>query len=202
VVVTISSQYGAGAVSIGSRLAQRLGYRLVDRQLPVVVSKRLRVPRADVEASEDPGNTMGERFLQTLELGTPEMAAATLDPPFDRELLEGVQRAVRDYAQRGNVIILGRAAGLILGPSPSVLRVYLHAPIDARIAHVVETMGVARDVAAREVERIDKARRAYLKDWYGATLGDPENVELSLDTSAYSLDGAVEIVAASVGART
>ena len=58
-IVTISNEYGAGAVGIAKRVADELGYELVDQQLPVVVAKRLHIPLEDVEADEDTGADAG-----------------------------------------------------------------------------------------------------------------------------------------------
>jgi len=40
-IVTVSNQYGAGALAVARQAAGELGYRLIDQELPVVVAKRL-----------------------------------------------------------------------------------------------------------------------------------------------------------------
>jgi len=181
--VTISNQYGSGALDIAQRVAETLGYEYVDRQLPVVVAKRLRVTPETVEANEDTTITLGERILTGLERATPELAQASAVEPFDRELLHAVQEAVREYAARDRVVIVGRGASAILGCQPGVLRVFIHAPRDWRIEHVVESMRCARGIAEAELDRIDRARSAYIRQWYGLTFGDLRNYDLCVDAS-------------------
>lgn len=197
VIVTVSNEYGSGALEVAKQVAEALGYEYVDRQLPVVVAKRLRVRPEAVEANEDASPTLGERFLTGLERATPELAAGSTIEPFDEELLRAVQNAVREYAAHGNVVIVGRGASATLGARSDVLRVFIYAPKEWRVAHIVETTGAHREVAQAEVERIDRARSAYLRDWYGLQFGDLRNYDLGIDASRFSpAQGAALIVAA------
>jgi cytidylate kinase len=186
VIVTISNQYGSGALEIAERVAAELGYAYVDRQLPVVVAKRLRVRPDAVEANENAAPTLGERFLTGLERATPELGAASAVEDFDEEVLRAVQEAVREYAERGDAVIVGRGAAAILGARPDVLRVFLHAPRDWRIAHICKSTGASRAVAESELDRVDRARTEYLRQWYGLAFGDPRNYDLCIDVSRFT----------------
>lgn len=200
-IVTISNEYGCGALAIAQRVAGELGYEYVDRQLPVVVAKRLSVSPEEVEASEDTGRTLGERWITSLELATPELAQASMTEDFDEEMLRAVQAAVREYASHGNVVLVGRGAAVILGERPDVLRVFMYAPRAWRIAHIEQSMGADRKTAEAEVDRVDRARAAYLRDWYGAAFGDPHAQDLCFDTSRLTAKDAAELIVTAVRAR-
>jgi CMP/dCMP kinase len=201
VIVTVSNQYGCGALSIAKRAADELGYEYVDRQLPVVVAKRLQVSPESIEANEDASPTLGERLLVSLERATPELAQASTVEPFDEELLHAVQDAVREYASHGNVVIVGRGAAVILGARSDVLRVFMHAPREWRIERIVRTLHVDRKTAQAEVDRVDKARGAYLRDWYGVPFGDPSLSDLSIDTSHFDEAQCASVIVDAVHAR-
>jgi CMP/dCMP kinase len=202
VIVTFSNEYGAGALSIAKRVAGELGYEYADRQLPVVVAKRLSISPEEVEANEDTGRTLGERLLTGLERGTPELAESSTAEPFDAELLRAVQDAVREYASHGDVTIVGRGAGMILGARPDVLRIFVHAPRAWRIERIVEAAGTDAKTAADEIDRIDRARSAYLRDWYGSTFGDPRNYDLCIDASSLGIARSAAAIVAAVRARS
>lgn len=200
-IVTISNEYGCGALAIAQRVAAELGYEYVDRQLPVVVAKRLSVSPEEVEASEDTGRTLGERWITSLERATPELAQASMAEDFDEEMLRAVQAAVREYASHGNVVLVGRGAAVILGERPDVLRVFMYAPRPWRISHIEQSMGVDRKTAEAEVDRVDRARAAYLRDWYGAAFGDPHAQDLCIDTSRLTENEASLLIVTAVRAR-
>jgi CMP/dCMP kinase len=202
VVVTISNQYGSGALAVAERAARALGYRYVDRQLPVVVAKRLHITPEAVEASEDSRRTLGERLVDSLERATPETAEASAAEPLDEELLAAVAAAVREYAAKGNCVIVGRGAFAILGARPDVLRVFMHAPREWRVAHAMETTHVPRDLAEGEIDRVDRARIAYIRQWYGLTFGDPQNYDLCIDSSRLDAAQSAATIVAAVQART
>lgn len=197
-VVTISNEYGSRGVAIAQIVARNLGYTLVDEQLPVVVAKRLAVAPDDVEAVEDVRGGVFERFLATLETSTPELAPGTMTPSFDRECLMELQRAVREAAAPGNCVIVGRGASAILYPLPGLLRVFLHAGQSVRIAHVMESLKIDLRAATREVERIDKARHAYMQRWYNQRWGAPEHYDLSLNTAHFGIDGCAALIESAI----
>jgi cytidylate kinase len=201
VIVTISNQYGSGALAVAARAARALGYRFVDRQLPVVVAKRLHITPEAVEASEDSRRTLGERLVDSLERATPETAQASAAEPLDEELLAAVAAAVREYAAKGSCVIVGRGAFAILGARPDVLRVFMRAPREWRVAHVMETTHVPRDLAEGEIDRVDRARTAYIRQWYGLSFGDPQNYDLCIDTSRLDAAQSAASIVAAVQAR-
>jgi cytidylate kinase len=201
VIVTISNQYGTGAVAVATRVAADLGYTLVDRQLPVVVSKRMRISRQTAQEAEESGRSLGSRLISSLELATPEVVSENFAETLDESIVREVQRAVRDYAARGNVVIVGRAAAAILGRREDTLRVYMFAPREWRIERIVTDLGADPKAAAAEVDRIDKARRAHLRDWYNVEMGSTALVDLAIDTSTFGAESSAALIVAAVHAR-
>lgn len=199
-IVTISNEYGTRALSVAKLVAAELGYEYVDKQLPVVVAKRLRVTLEEVEAAEDSARTIGERLLSGLEVATPEVLP-NLGETLDTAMLREVQNAVREYAAHGNVVLVGRGAGAILGRRDDVLRVFMHAPRELRIRTIAEAFEQEERAASAEVDRIDKARRAYLRDWYGVDFGSPALYDLSIDTSSFGVEGSAKLIVQAVRAR-
>jgi cytidylate kinase len=202
VIVTISNEYGSGAVAIAQRVARVLDYDYVDRQLPVVVATRLGITSEAVDASEDSQQTLGERLINSLERATPELAEASTADPIDEKVLAAVQSAVLEHASRGDCVIIGRGASAILGARADVLRVFMYAPRERRVTHVAERTGMPPQVAEVEVDRLDRARSAYVRQWYGQTFGDPRNYDLCLDTSRLDTAQSVAAIVAAVQARS
>ncbi|MBV8246441.1 MAG: cytidylate kinase-like family protein [Candidatus Eremiobacteraeota bacterium] len=200
-VVTISNLYGSGAIDIAQRAAGLLGYTVVDRELPVVVAKRLQTSPEAVEYREDRIRAFGERVMSGLEVGTPEMASASTSPTFDEECLREVQHAVREFAAMGNTIIIGRAAHAILGRSPRILRVLMYAPKAWRVERVMLAAGCDERTARTEIERIDKARATYVREHYDIDWLDRTNFDLSIDTSSLGEDCAAELIATAARGR-
>ncbi|HEY8296786.1 MAG TPA: cytidylate kinase-like family protein [Candidatus Baltobacteraceae bacterium] len=201
VIVTVSSQYGSGGLGAGRIVAQRLGYKFVDQQLPTVVAKRLGISREAVSAAESASASVAERVLRVLELGTPEVDASQGGPSFDEECAREVQQAVRDYAARGNCVIVGHGGSAILGRRPDVIRVYVYAPRDWRIHQIMSGHDVDEKTASDEVDRIDRRRGEYMRHYYEMEWGNPAHYDLALDTSTFGPDGAAALVVRAVELR-
>jgi cytidylate kinase len=201
VVVTISNLYGCGAVAVAQRVAAELEYELIDGQLPVVVAKRMQISPVQAHAVDETGRSLGARLLSSLELATPEVAVSGFGETFDEEYVREVQEAVREFAARGNVVIVGRAAGAILGRRQDVVRVFMYAPRDWRVERIMAELGLEQKAAASEVDRIDRARRAHLRDWYNVEMGSSAIVDLAIDTSTFGTQGSAKLVIDAVHAR-
>ena len=200
-IVTISNLYGCGARAIAQLAAADLGYEVIDRELPVVVAKRMQISDAQAQAADETGRSLGSRLLSSLELATPEITVTNFGQTFDDDYVREVQEAVREFAARGNVIIMGRAGGAILGRRPDLVRVFLYAPREWRIERLTVESGIDRKSAEAEVERIDRARSAHLRDWYRVEQGSQAIVDLAIDTSSFSAKDCANLIVTAVRAR-
>ena len=199
-IVTISRAYGASALAVARALAERLGYRLVDEQLPVVAATLLGTSAEIVETVAERPRRFGERVLEQLGGGVPELTQPPANDPVPAETREAIEAAVRAEAQAGDAVIVGRMASVILAGRPDVVRVFLHAPLAWRVARVVESLAVSEEAARAEIARIDEARRTYAREGYRVSWGDPRNYDLVLDVSRFGVDGGADVIVAAVRA--
>ena len=201
-IVTISRAYGAAGQAVSRAAAERLGYRLLDEELDVVVATRLGTSPDVVGSVGDRPRGFGERVMEQLGGGLPELAqpAASRDDDLIAERKRGIELAVREAAESGDVVIVGRMGGAILAARSDVLRVYVSAPLAWRIAHVAESLAVSEAKAKAEIARIDEARREYAREHYRVSWGDPRNYHLVIDTARFGAEGAGDVIAAAVRA--
>ncbi|MDQ2908576.1 MAG: cytidylate kinase-like family protein [Candidatus Eremiobacteraeota bacterium] len=201
-IVTISREYGAAGLAVADASAHALGYELLTDDVPKVVAARLGTSPEEVASRANAEATFGERMLASLDLGT---AATLADVPrgagdFDESVRREIERAIRERAARGDVVILGRYAGSVLGVRPDLLRVFLVAAPQWRIARLVDAFGWTPEVALGAIERIDAARRKLARDRYDLRWGDPHAYDLVVDVSRLSVDGAAALIAAAARA--
>ncbi len=199
-IVTISRMYGASALAVSRLVAEKLGYRLVDEQLPVVAAWRLGTSADVVQTLSERPRGFGERVMQGLSGGVPEAAQPPAEDDVPAETRRAIEEAVREEAEAGDAVIVGRMASMILRDRPGVLRVFLHAPLAWRVERVAESLGVDVAAARAEIARIDEARRTYAREGYRVTWGDPRNYDLVLDTSRFGAEGSAQIVVTAVHA--
>jgi cytidylate kinase len=182
-VVTLSASYGAGGSQVGPRLADRLGVAFVDRAIPTTVAERLLM-----------------RFAPAAQAFS---GAATPPEVVDeRSFLRATEDVIRERGAAGSGVILGRAAALVLRDVPGALHVRLDGPAERRLAQAMELEGVDRETAARHMRETDRAREAYVQQFYGADARDATLYHLVIDSTALALDACVELIALATAVRS
>ncbi|MGZ4277732.1 MAG: cytidylate kinase-like family protein [Solirubrobacteraceae bacterium] len=196
-VVTISASYGAGGSRIGPAVAERLGSRFVDRAIPVEVAARLDV---DVDEARAHDGRAAAGLIGLL-ARMPNLSGVVLpeveNPLFQRE----TERLINEAADDGKVVVLGRAAAIVLRDRPGALHVRLDGREEERIRQAMHIEEVDRAEAARRLKDADAARTAYVKHFYGCDARSPEHYHLVLDTPALGLETCVELIVAAAAAR-
>jgi cytidylate kinase len=199
--VTISSGYGAGGSVVARAVAERLGYRLLDRAISSQVAEKLQVT---VEEAEDATvkRSFAERFFGVLApmaggvVSDPDGALEAALPANDAEVFRDQAEAIIRAALPDGAVILGRAGSAALRAEPSVLRVRLFGPKAARAAQAAEVEGIDERTAARLLPDVDRARAHYVKRLYGVDIDDPALYHLQLDSTVIPLETCADLIVA------
>lgn len=195
-VITIARQLGAGGGAVATRLAERLGWRLLDRALVERIAEELHVAPEQVEACDERVETFVERLGHYLSEGFPEVLPVAVLPPLSPEATaRAARRIVAALVDEGPAVVVGHGAQCVLQGNARAFHVLVHAPVAHRVAQARERYRVDERAAAERVRDSDAARRAYIRehfsrDWLDATL-----YQLTVDTARTGIDGAVETIA-------
>ena len=203
-LVTLSASYGSGGSQVGPRLADRLGVAFIDRVIPTTVAERLAVPLDDALAHDDAVRGALERMLMRFAPAAQAFAGATTPPEMvdDRSFLRATEDVIRERCSEGSGVILGRAAAVVLRDRPGALHVRLDGPADRRLAQAMELEGVDLESAERHLRETDRAREAYVQQFYGFDARDTGLYHLVIDSTALALDACVELIALAAAARS
>jgi cytidylate kinase len=201
-VVTLSAAYGAGGSQVGPRLADRLGVPFLDRVIPTTVAERLAVPLNEVLAHDEAVRGGFERLLMRFAPAAQAFSGAAAPPEIidERPFLRATEQVIREHAA-GSGVILGRAGAIVLRDAPHALHVRLSGPEQRRIAQAMRIEGVDRPTAERRLRETDSAREAYVQQLYGADARDASHYHLVVDSTAFTLDACVELIALAAAAR-
>lgn len=223
-VITFGSLAGAGARTLGPKVAQRLQADYVDRFILTNVARQVGATVEALHQREERPPTRGERFSRLLQriLERSAVTGAGGDPYFgpgvaaflteeyedlpqptitrgheieDEKYIEAVRTVIREMAASGNVVFVGRGAHLILKDVPGVLRVGLVAPLEDRIKIIMKREKLDEEQARKTVLARDKAREYYIKRFFNIDQPDhPELYNLVINTSKVDEDYAVDMI--------
>lgn len=104
---------------------------------------------------------------------------------------------VFDLAVKGNVLIRGWGATLLLRSVPHIPCVRVCAPLEARVKRLMERLETDdAELARREIEVDDAARASRMGEHFNVTWGDPTLYDLTLNTERITIPACVDQVVA------
>jgi cytidylate kinase len=202
-IVTISRQLASGGAYIGQALAKRLSIRYVDREVLRHAADLLGVAdERDVEALEERAGGLWARISRGIAIGPPDAPFVPPPPPAldEADVLEAETRIIRDIAAHEDAVFVGRGAAHILR-GPDVIRIFVHAPEDVRVAEVSKSYGLHESAARSMVQRSDRDRSRFVRSLVGRQWTDTCLYDLALDTSIVPRDLVIDLILSVVSAR-
>ena len=195
-VITIARQYGSGGRSIGESLAAKLGISYYDKNIIRMASDESGILEELFGSVDEYADTKVPLFEKK------SLYTGELLPPESKHYTSGVNlfsyqaKVIKELAQRESCVIIGRCANLILDPEhfPNVLRVYVHAPWDARMESACRKKGGSRKDVARFMRRDDKRKEELCRRYTGKDWNDPAYYDLYLDTSEMGRDQVQDVI--------
>ncbi|MBE6005675.1 MAG: cytidylate kinase-like family protein [Sarcina sp.] len=186
-VITISREYGALGRSLAEALSDRFGIPYYDRDF---VKK----------TAEQSGYAEDEIWKEGEELSTPnKMLNAILNSAVSyASSYDGIFKAQKQVVlelAKSPCIIVGRCADHILREAGiDSFNIFLYASVQDRMDRAQELAENGEIRLDKYIEKRDKLRRTYYKQYTGNEMGDATNYNICLDTGRISIPTCVEII--------
>jgi cytidylate kinase len=182
-VITVSREYGAGGYEVARRLAERLGWELLDRELLHRAAAVEHLPDAELERLDEKAVSLADRFR--------------LHPPHQR-YIHGLREAARQAATAGNVVLVGRGTEQLLADLPNVFHLRLVADRQWRARRMAQREGWSPEQALAHCTEEDRIRARFTRYFFGAEALQPEKYDWVVNTGRVPLDDVVAEVLAVV----
>ncbi len=199
-VITISRQFGTGGHEIGVELANRLGVKLLDKQILNAVASRMKSVEEAVEKIElrnplwrDDFTNFYRNYMVNAPYNGQELEKTS------HELFRAQGDVIRRIADEESCVIVGRCGFDIFANHPNALKIFIHANMDSRKRRIAVKYDISeRDAAAIIVDN-DYSRQLYTKMFTGCDWTNACNYDISLDVSRYGVNGAVDVLMHLIG---
>jgi cytidylate kinase len=198
-VITISREYGSGGGLIAEMLARRLGWKLVDTLLVAEVARRAKIDAATAARFDESVDPWFHRLVKGLWRGGYEGLATTVDLNIvDSEAMTKLNcEIVREAAELGECVIVGRGSQCILCRHKNVFSVSVFGPRRQKIERLRERLGPDAD-ADRVMDEMDRRRAAYIHRFYGEDWKDRRLYHLVI-SSGLGLETVAETILCAAG---
>ncbi len=182
--VTISRQSGSGGSSIARRLAEELGWNVLDRELVEGLARELELDPHQLELMDETRtNWLRDTIFNLLD------SKLVLQDSYVTLL----GRIMALAAHKGQVIFVGRAGNLVL-PRDDGLRVRIIAPRPWRIQRFANRESLGETAASERVASLDAARSDFVRRHFKVDADDPAAFDIVLDAAALGEGGVVTLV--------
>lgn len=193
--VTVSREYGSGGGEIASRLAARIGWQLVDREVVAQVAQDLDISLDEARARDERGEGLIERIILSMQnMEAPVIAVPTDEQPLDSQTFaQALRRVIAGAAATGHVVIVGRGGQEILRDQRDVLHLRVVCPLEQRISYVAQREGLSRDAAHRRIQQQDRTREQYIQSFHHCRVDDAHLYDFIINTAVLDLESCVAL---------
>jgi cytidylate kinase len=183
-VITIEREYGSGGGEIAQKVADRLGWKLWDQLLTNEIARRMECDCRVVEEHEEKRDPLFYRLLKAFMRGSHE---GSLNAPrmkmADTECIREVaERVVKDAAEGGNCVIVGRGSAYYLQGRLDAFHVFIYAPVGDKVRRL-RVGGKSESEAAQLAETVDRDRAAFIKQYFGVEWPDRSRFHLMVNST-------------------
>jgi cytidylate kinase len=176
-VITISrGSYNRGK-EVAEKLAKKLGYECISRDILLEASSEYNIPEIKLIRAIQDAPSILQRLTHQKE-----------------KYIAFIRAALLKHVQKDNVVYHGLFGHFFLQDIPHVLKVRIVGALEDRVEDEVRREGISAEKAREIITRDDEERRKWALYLYGADSWDATLYDLVIHLKAFSIDDAVELI--------
>lgn len=183
-VICIGRQFGSGGHEIGTGLATALGLPCYDKEILKQAARESGIMEELFEKADE--KTSGS-FLYSLSMGVGGPGYGIAFNNYDDYLTNDKlflfqSKTIKEMAEKGSCVIIGRCADYILRGHAGRLSVFVHAPLELRMQRIAHLHNLEEDAARALIKKTDKSRANYYSFYTGSDWGAASTYDLCLNS--------------------
>ena len=193
-IVTISRQYGSGGRYIGENLAKAMGVPCYDEKLIDMVAKESGFAQSFVaEKGERMTGSLLFNIASSLSFAN-NVFSTNNGVTLQDEIYFTQNRIIKELADKGPRVIVGRCADYILREREDCLNVFIFADNESKIERAEKYFNITREEAPAVLKKKDKARANHYKYYTDQEWGMASNYDLCLNSGLIGIEGCVKAI--------
>lgn len=191
-IICVGRQLGAGGHNIAQMLAEEFNATLYDREILNLAAKESGFSEKFFEQNDErKGFLKGLFNVQTAHLS----GSSIYESNFSQENLFRIQSdAIRNAADKGSCVFVGRCADYVLRDYPNVTNIFITAPMEKRIQQIMEEKGIDANAARKYIEQGESKRADYYNYYTGKRWGAAASYDLCIDASILGTEATAKLI--------
>ena len=188
IIITIGRQFGAGGLGVAIALGKKLGIPVYDKEILKKAAQDSGFSAEFFEESDEKKRFFSLSSIFSNGFGDTENYMS------DRGIFKMQSQTIKEIAEQGSAIIVGRCSDYILRDMEGTLDVFLTSPAEVRAARVAERSGKTLEESARLVEEMDRKRAEYYNYYTFGDWGVAGTYDLCIDSSVLDIEGTADFI--------
>ncbi len=188
-IITIGRQFGSGGKAVADELGRRLGIPVYDNELITKAAQESGFSAELFVQSDEK-----KRFFSLTSIFTSNFGGDSDNYMSDKNLFNIQCSTIRNIAEQGSAVIVGRCSDYVLRDSGCTLDVFLTSSDEVRAARIMEREGLTKEKALELMERRDKARADYYNYYTFGNWGVASTYDLCLDSGLLGIEGTADFI--------
>ncbi|MDA8138587.1 MAG: cytidylate kinase-like family protein [Desulfobacteraceae bacterium] len=179
-IITINRGSYSRGKAVAEKLAQRLGYECISRDILLEASEEFNIPEMKLVRALHDAPSVLDRFS------------------FGKErYVSYIQSALLQHVRKDNIVYHGLAGQFLLQGIPHVFKVRILADMQDRVNEEMRRHDISAEKALYTLQKDDEERRKWSMFLYGMDTWDSRLYDLVVHIHKLSVDDAVDIIATS-----
>jgi cytidylate kinase len=176
-IITISRGSYSRGKEVAEKLAQKLGYECISRDILLEASEQFNIPEIKLIRAIHDAPSILERFTRGKERYVAYLRSTLLK-----------------YVQKDNVVYHGLAGHYFLQGIPHVIKVRIMADLEDRVLEEMRREKISAEEARHILKKDDDERRRWGIQIYGVDTWDPKLYDMVLHIKSLTVDDAVDLI--------
>lgn len=220
-VITINRELGSGGRTVGRILSHKLGVQYYDKAVINALTDKFGMSVEEIEKMKGKSHSWWSSLKSALfsvnpdyytdeneesdemEMGDDDQKAQVSQMPFNptgAELFYAETKILKSLAEEESCVVAGRSGFYVFRDHPNHMNVFVQASMPFRIERVMRTQHMSEEEAVSTIERIDKMRENYMKEFTGTSRYDTRNYNLVIAADNMTEEAIASVIMAYIGA--
>jgi cytidylate kinase len=176
-IVWISRGSYSWGREIAEKVAQRLDYKCIARELLIEASEQFNIPEVKLREVLQDAPSVLDRLIRGKD-----------------KYLTYMWHTVLRHLQKDNMVYHGLAGHVLLKDITHVVKIFIIADLEDRVKLAMKQEGLPENKALTFVKKVDRNRRKWSQYLYGIDMWDPSLYDLLIRIKGITVEDAVEFI--------
>ena len=192
-IITINRELGSGGRTVGRKLAEKLGVEYFDKAVINALQERYNLSVEQIEHLKGQETGWWEELKRKMTFSESEYELNQTNIETE-DVFRAETQILKALAKDRSCVIAGRTAFYMFREHPNHLSILIQASMLNRMERVAREQNMTKEQARLVIDKVDKMRENYVKEFTGTSRYDARNYHLVINMDDISEDAAVELI--------